>query len=118
MDFVSTLIRASPTFCLDLFALNVSACFAFGFTIFGKNTPHSAHRSLPQGARGFLYPPSSELRPPSPIKGEGNGVSLRTLLIGRSHQGRRFINTRPPAVLQEVVTYCAMLLSFFRVLCL
>ena len=39
--------------CLDLFALNVPTCFAFRFTIFGKSTPHFAHRSLPQGARGI-----------------------------------------------------------------
>ena len=32
--------------CLDLFALNVSTCFACRFSIFGKSSPHSAHRSL------------------------------------------------------------------------
>ena len=56
MDFVILfyipLTRASPTLCLDLFALNVPTCFAFRFTIFGKITPHFAHRSLPLGARG------------------------------------------------------------------
>ena len=54
MDFVfhfyTHLTRASSVLCLDLFALNVPTCFAFRFTIFGKSTPHFAHRSLPQGA--------------------------------------------------------------------
>ena len=51
--FYIPLTRALPTLCLDLFALNVPTCFAFRFTIFGKSTPHFAHRSLPQGARGI-----------------------------------------------------------------
>ena len=32
--------------CLDLFALNVSSCFACVISLLGKSTPHSAHRSL------------------------------------------------------------------------
>ena len=32
--------------CLDLFALNVSTCFATEFSTLCKSTPHSAHRSL------------------------------------------------------------------------
>ena len=41
---------------LDLFALNVPTGFAFRFTIFGKSTPHSVHRSLPQEARVIKVP--------------------------------------------------------------
>ena len=32
--------------CLDLFALNVSTCFATEFLTLCKSTPHSAHRPL------------------------------------------------------------------------
>jgi len=44
-----------PNLCLDLFALNVSTCFVYRFSIFDKTTPHSAHRSLPLERIELLY---------------------------------------------------------------
>ena len=49
--FYIPLTRASPSLCLDLFALNVSTRFATEFSTLCKSAPHSAHRSLPQGVR-------------------------------------------------------------------
>ena len=41
--------------CLDLFALNVSTCFASkNLRSFRKSTPHSAHRSLEHAGSSFL----------------------------------------------------------------
>ena len=45
-DFFFALKKLPRLDCLDLFALNVSTCFACRFSIFDKSTPHSAHRSL------------------------------------------------------------------------